>query len=204
MIYFIAFFAPFFYALSIILESCLSLNIFKKPSTMCFFVSCTNSLFVPLLFFLGFPTFPESSAWILYFLIAAIDIAYLYPYYIALKKTDTSVVSALFGIGTIFIPILSFIFLDDVLTPVQYIGFFIVIFASVILNLNKTKGLKLNAAFYLMFLSSFLLSCRMILAKAALQIDTNWINVMVYPHIISGTLAFLFLFPKKFRKDICK
>ena len=90
------------------------------------------------------------------------------------------------------------------LRPVQYIGFFIVIFASIALNLKQTTGLKLNKAFYLMFLSSFLLACRMILAKAALEIDTTWINVMVYPHLISGALAFLFLVPKKFRQDIHK
>ena len=129
MIYLIAFLSPFFYALSVLIESFLSLGIFKKPATMCFYASLTNALFVPLMFYFGTPTWPEMRFWIVYILLAMIDIAYLYPYYIALKNTDTSVVSSLFSIGKVFVPLLSFCVLGDVLSPVQYLGFFIVIFA---------------------------------------------------------------------------
>ena len=86
MLYLIAFFAPCFYALSILIESLLSLNIFKKPATMCFFVSLTNSLFVPLIFLLDFPSIPTIQSIIVYIILALLDIIYLYPYYMALKK----------------------------------------------------------------------------------------------------------------------
>ena len=204
MIYLIAFLSPMFYALSILIESFLSLDIFKKPTTMCFYASLTNAMFVPLMFYFGTPTIPEANLWIIYAILALIDIAYLYPYYIALKNTDTSIVSSLFAIGKIFIPILSFYVLGDVLTPLQYIGFFLIISASVVLNLKKGFSLTLNKAFYLMFLSSFLLSCRMILAKFALTSDDIWVNTIVWPNLISGTMVFLFLLVKNFRPDIKK
>ena len=204
MIYLIALLSPLFYALSVLIESFLSLDIFKKPATMCFYASLTNALFVPLMFYFGTPTWPQMQFWIVYALLAIIDIVYLCPYYIALKKTDTSIVSSLFSIGKIFIPVLSFCFLGDILTPLQYTGFFIVISASFVLNMKKGFSLKINQAFYLMFLSSFLLACRVILAKYALGSDGIWVNTIVYPNLISGVMVFLFLMFKKFRPDIRK
>ena len=204
MIYLIAFLSPLFYALSVLIESFLSLDIFKKPVTMVFYASLTNALFVPLMFYFGIPVWPEMRFWIVYVMLAIIDITYLYPYYIALKKTDTSVVSSLFAIGKIFIPLLSFFVLGDILTPLQYLGFFIVIFASAVLNMKKGFSLNLNQAFYLMFLTSFLLSCRVILAKYALNSDGIWVNTIVYPNLISGAMVFLFLLVKNFRPDIKK
>lgn len=204
MIYLIAFLSPLFYALSVLIESFLSLDIFKKPSTMCFYASLSNAIFVPIMFYFGTPTIPEVNLWGVYVLLAFIDIAYLYPYYIALKNTDTSIVSSLFAIGKIFIPILSFYILGDILTPIQYIGFFLIISASVVLNLKKGFSLKLNKAFYLMFLASFLLSCRVILAKFALNSDDIWVNTIVWPNLISGAMVFLFLLVKDFRPDIKK
>ena len=204
MIYIIAFLSPLFYALSVLIESFLSLDIFKKPVTMCFYASLTNALFVPLMFYFGTPIWPKGYLWIVYTLLAIIDITYLCPYYIALKKTDTSVVSSLFAIGKIFVPLLSFCFLGDILTPLQYLGFFIVISASAVLNMNKGFTLRFNQAFYWMFLSSFLLSCRVILAKYALTQDGIWVNAIVFPNLISGAMVFLFLLVKNFRPDIKK
>ena len=202
MIYFIAFLSPFFYALSVLIESFLSLDIFKKPATMCFYASLTNAIFIPLMFFFGTPTWPEMQFWFVYATLAIIDITYLYPYYIALKNTDTSIVSSLFAIGKVFLPLLSFFFLGDLLKPLQYAGFFIVLSASIILNMKKETSFKINKAFYLMLLSSFLLSCRVILAKYALNSDGIWVNTIIYPNLISGTMVFLFLFVKKIRPDI--
>ena len=204
MIYCIAFLAPFLYALTILIESRLSLDIFKKPATMCFFVSLTNALFIPLVFLLGMPTIPPiQHAW-LYFVLAVIDIAYLYPYYQSLKRTDTSIVSALFTLGKIFVPILSYIFLKDILSDVQYFGFVVILLASAVLSLKHPLHFRLNNAFYFMLLSSLLLSFRTISAKFLLQTDTNWINLLIYPNLISGMLIFCGLFFKKLRQDVKK
>ena len=200
--HFVAFLAPCFYALSILIESILSLDIFKKPATMSFFVSLTNSLFVPLLLFFGMPSLPSLSNFGIYVILAIFEVVYLYPYYIALKKTDTSIVSALFTTGKVFIPILSYILLNDILTPIQYLGFFTVIFASIFLTIKKRAHFHINTAFYLMLIASFLWSLHAILTKYVLLSDQNWINTLIYPNLISGTLIFLCLAFKKLRKDI--
>ncbi len=204
MIYFIAFLAPFLYALTILIESRLSLDIFKKPATMCFFVSLTNCLFIPFVFFLGMPTLPSLQHIWLYLVLGIIDIAYLYPYYQALKKTDTSIVSALFTLGKIFVPILSYILLKDILSDIQYCGFLIILFASAVLSLKHPLHFRLNKAFYFMLLSSLLLSFRTVSAKYLLQTEASWINLLIYPNLISGALIFAGLFFKQLRKDIKK
>ena len=128
--YFVAFLAPLFYAMSVVIESFLSLAVFKRPIVMLFFVSLTNALFTPLVLLMGWPTVPTFESVLMYGLIGVIDVAYLYPYYMALKKTDVSIVSSLFALGKIFVPVLAFILLRDSLTIAQYIGFFIIIFTS--------------------------------------------------------------------------
>ncbi|MBR6412181.1 MAG: DMT family transporter [Alphaproteobacteria bacterium] len=204
MTYIIAFLSPLFYALSVIIESFLSLAVFKKPIVMLFFVSLTNALFVPLVLCLGTPTLPDGYSWLIYCLIACIDICYLYPYYKALKKTDTSIVSSLFALGKIFVPILAFILLQDKLETRQYIGFVIIILASAFLNKKSQDKFRLNQAFYLMFLSSFLLALRICIVKYVLWRDNNYINVLIYPNLISGLIPFTFLVLKQNRREISR
>ena len=160
---------------------------------MLFFVSLTNALFVPLVFLLGIPTWPSGHSWFIYTLIACIDICYLYPYYKALKKTDTSIVSSLFSLGKIFVPVLAFIILRERLALSQYVGFIIIILASAFLNKNPSDKFRFNNAFYLMFLSSFLLALRICIVKYVLEEEHNYINVLIYPNLISGLIPFTFL-----------
>ena len=202
IIYVIAFLSPLFYALSVLIDRFLSVDIFKKTTTICFYSCLTNALFVPLLFVFGMPTLPDLNCFIAYVILAFIDVAYLCPYYIALKKTDASVVAAMFALGKAFVPILAFFVLGDVLTPVQYFGFFIVVFAAVALNMEKRFSLKLNSAFYLMLLSSFMRALYIVLAKYALNSDELWINTIVYPCVISSIMVLSFLLIKNFRSDI--
>ncbi len=92
--------------------------------------------------------------------------------------------------------------LGDVLSPLQYIGFFIVIIASVALNIEKKFSFRINSAFYLMFLSGLLRALHVVVAKYALNSDETWINTVVYPGIISSMMVFLFLLVKNVRTDI--
>ena len=200
--YLIAFLSPLFYASSVVIESFLSLAVFKKPIVMLFFVSLTNALFVPLVLFLGFPTIPDVYSCFIYALIACIDICYLYPYYKAFKKTDTSIVSSLFALGKIFVPVMAFVVLHERLELSQYIGFIIIILASAMLNKKANDKFRFNQAFYLMFLSSFLLALRICIVKYVLETEQNYINVLIYPNLISGLIPFTFLISAQNRRDI--
>lgn len=195
-IVFIAFLSPLFAAFDSIIECRLSNNNFKNPLTMIFYISLMNCVFLPLLLFFGMPTLPSLHAIPFYFLLALIDVVYLYPYYKAMKVIDTSIVSALMSLGQITIPLMTYFLLDEHLKNSQYIGFIMIILASVILSINDFSFPKLNRAFYYMLLVSLLKAFYVVIQKSALTHDDNWINMMIYVNTMSGFLPFLlFLHP---------
>ena len=201
---FIAFFAPIFNALASAIESKLSNNTFKHQTTMIFYISMMNWVFLPICLLFGMPTLPTPTALICYLGLAMIDVIYLYPLYTSLKVIDNSIVSALFSLGQITIPLMSFLFLGEVLSIEQYIGFIIIILSSIALSVKGKKIPKLSKAFYYMVLVSLLKSGYFILEKYVLIEDENWINMVIYPNIISGLLPFTFFFVKKWRRNIIK
>lgn len=200
----IAFFAPLFYAMAVIIESQLSNRTFKRQTTMIFYISLMNAVFLPLVLFFGQPSIPPASSLWLYALLALLDIIYLYPYYTAMKVIDTSIVAALFSLGEVSVPILSYLLLGEVLNLHQYIGFVIIIMASVALSVKGNKIPKLSRAFYYMVVASLLVSFRVVLIKYVMNIDGNWINMVIFPNLISGMLPFLLLCVGKYRRDIIK
>ncbi len=204
MVLFIAFLSPMFYATAVLIESLLSNYTFKHQTTMIFYISMMNCVFLPLVLFFGHPTLPQGNMLWFYLLLAVIDVGYLYPYYSAMKVIDTSIVSALFALGQVIVPILSFVILREVLNLHQYIGFMIIIMASIALSIKGDKIPKLNRAFYYMMLSSFMLSSRIIFVKLVIKEEGNWVNLVFWPNLISGIIPLGLLFIKKYRKDIVK
>lgn len=201
---FIAFFAPIFNALASTIESRLSNNVFKHQTTMMFYISMMNWVFLPLCFLFGAPTAPTPTALFCYLGLAMIDVLYLYPLYTSMKVIDNSIVAALFSLGQITIPLMSFLFLGEILNLEQYIGFTIIIMASVALSIKGTRIPKLSKAFYYMVFASLLRAGYIVLEKYVLIEDENWINMVIYPNIMSGLIPFSFLFVRKWRKDIIK
>ncbi len=204
LVYLIAFLSPFFSSIAVIIESLLSNNTFKRQTTMIFYISLMNTVFLPLVLFFGCPSIPSTECLVLYFLLAVFDVLYLYPYYTAMKVIDTSIVAALFSLGNVIIPIMSFFILDEVLSLHQYIGFAIIIMASVALSIKGDRIPKLSRAFWYMVLASLMVSGRFVLVKYVIALDGNWVNMVVWPNIFSGLLPFLLLLFKKYRKDIAR
>ena len=203
-ILFIALLAPLFTSFANIIECKLSNNNFKHPLTMIFYISLMNCVFLPLLLFFGMPTLPTLSVLPFYFVLAVIDVVYLYPYYKAMKVIDTSIVSALFSLGQITIPIMTYLFLDEHLKQSQYFGFVIIILASIVLSINDFKMPKLNRAFYYMVFVSFLRAFYVVIQKCAFQYDDSWINMMIYVNTLSGLLPFLLFLHKPSAERIKK
>lgn len=200
----IAFFAPVFYAMAVIIESLLSNRTFKRQTTMIFYISLMNAVFLPLILFFGTPSLPPANCIWLYIILALLDIIYLYPYYTAMKVIDTSIVAALFSLGEVIVPVLSYFLLGEILNLHQYIGFAVIILASVALSIKGSKIPKLNRGFYYMCTASLLVSFRIVLIKYVMNLDGNWINMVIYPNLISGILPFTLLFIGKCRRDIVK
>ena len=201
---FIALLAPIFYTFANIIECKLSNNIFKHPVVMVFYISLMNCLFLPLLLLFGIPSFVSFKLLLIYGVLAVIDVWYLFPYYKAMKVIDTSIVSALFSLGQITIPVLTYFVLDEKLNISQYVGFGIIIVSSVVLSINNFRKLELNRAFYYMVGVSLLRAFYVVLEKYAFKFDSSWINMVVYVNVISCLLPFLFLLNKEYNKKIKK
>ncbi len=203
-VYLIAFLSPILSSIAVSIESRLSNTTFKHQTTMIFYISLMNIVFLPLIFLFGQPDIPRADCLKLYLLLATFDVLYLYPYYTAMKVIDTSIVAALLSLGNVIIPIMSYFLLDEVLNLHQYIGFTIIIMSSIALSIKGDRAPKLSRAFWYMMLASFMISCRFVLIKYVITLDGNWVNMIVYPNLFSGLLPFLFLLSKKHRKDILR
>lgn len=196
----IAFLAPTLHALSCILDAHFSNNIFKKPSSLIFYATVTNIIVIPFLFVFGTPNIPSLSVFAVIFAIALIDVFYQVPYYIALRKVDTSITVALFSLGKISVPILAYFIVGEKLHLSQYIGFGIILLSSFLLNFDRKK-LKLNVAFFLMLIVSLALSLASVLEKYSLE-RVDFITLVFWMTLFTTLISISFLFIKNIHKDI--
>jgi drug/metabolite transporter (DMT)-like permease len=117
---------------------------------------------------------------------------YLLPYYKALSLDEASYVIPLFNFYPIFVLGLSFVFLQESLSFMQYIGCVIIIFAGFLLSLEKLdrKIFTFRKSFFWMILSSLLFAGAQVLYKFGVQEIPFW-NTLPYEGfgIMLGALA---------------
>ena len=184
----VAFLEPVLHAWSNILDNYFSNTLFPNLSVLLFFGTLLNLVFLPIvLFFDPFVGVPLSLMWILG-VIAVVNVVYAFPYYWALRHADTSVVASLFSLGKIFVPLLAFLIVGEVLLLPQYIGFGLIILSSALLTLDL-KALKLNKAFFLMLLVSFVLAFQTILYKYVFEAGVNWGSVVAVLTLMELVIA---------------
>lgn len=172
-----AFLEPILHAWSNIIDNHFSNNVFPRLAVLLFFGTTLNFLFLPVIFIVGgLPEGIPLSLLPLVFLIGLINVVYLFPYYWALRHTDTSVVGSLFALGRIFVPILAFFFLKESLAPLQYAGFLIIIMSATFLTLDL-RTFKLNRAFFLMLAVTFALAVQAITYKYVFDQGVSWSSV---------------------------
>ena len=200
MYIFLAFLMPFCHALSCIIDSHLSNNIFKKIPSLVFYATISNILIIPFLFFFGTPTIPSLEILVVLLLISVIEVFYQVPYYLALRSIDTSIVVALFALGEITLPILAYFIVDEKLSFFQYSGFGIILLSTFLLNFD-IKKLKLNIAFALMLIVSVLLSLSSVLSKYSLQ-NVDFVTVLFWISLFTTFINFSFLILPQNRQDI--
>lgn len=194
----IALLSPFFYGFATILDNYLTNKLTKTVWVLVFFSGIP--LFTPLVFLFQSPGIPPLSLFPLLFVAALIDVLYLYPYYKALQFEDTSVVVSLFSLGRIFVPILAFLFIREVLQPIQYLGFFIVILAGAALTFNRKK-LRLNKAFLYMCLAALLIAIQAVIYKYIFS-QVTWSTGYVWMALCYFAIVLCFLFVPRLRRAI--
>ena len=199
----VAFISPMAHAVSNIFDSYVSSTVFKRIPTTIFYINLTNILGILCLPLFGPIHSLPVEAWLLVGVLAAINIGYQFPYFAALNRTDTSVVAALFQIEKVFIPVWAFLIVGEVLHPIQYAGFGIIILFSLLLNISHKTHIKINSGFWLMCLVSIMLSFDGAFYKALLE-HTDWVSAAFWVAVTSFVMQFMMIFIRPVRQDIVK
>lgn len=186
-----------FFSTGVLIDNHLISNIFKKPSSLMFYSSISNILFIPLLWIIALPKIPEWNLMIPLMIVGICEVAYLYPYYKALKIDESSVVIALFSLGKIFIPIIAYFVVGERLTYLHYIGFIIIVFSS--FAITKQGRLMFKKSLWYMFATGIILSIHASVYKYNLE-KLDWITAMTWTTLFS-TILILILALTRFRKE---
>lgn len=201
----IAFIAPMLHAVSNILDARVSNFLFKTNASTIFYLGITNLFVLPfLVLFGGFDVLKIHPQMLpILFVVALFEILYQIPYFKALKRIDTSVVGAMFSLGKILLPVFAYIIVGEKLYFWQYVGFFIIIAATLFLNLKKKVVFQINFAFYLMIIASLMITLNTIFSKKAL-LEMNWLSFSFYYIILADIFLFLALLYPSFLKMVKK
>lgn len=199
----VAFISPMAHAVSNIFDSYVFGTVFKRIPTTIFYVNLTNILGILCLLLFGPIHSLLPQAWLLVILLSVINVGYQFPYFAALGKIDTSIVAALFQLEKIFIPLWAFLIVGEVLYPIQYVGFGLIILFSLLLNINPKAYIKINSGFWLMCLVTIMLSFEGVLYKALLN-HTDWVSAAFWVAFVSFIIQFTMIFYHPVRQDIFK
>jgi drug/metabolite transporter (DMT)-like permease len=183
-----AFFDPILHAWANVLDSYFSNKLFERLTPLIFFSTIIELCVLPIIWIISPPSFISLNVAAIIFAISLIEVLYLYPYYWSLRHTDTSVVASLFSLGRIFVPLFAFFVVGERLSGWQYLGFFILIAASVLLALDIRK-MKLNRAFFLMFTVSAVLAIQSVLLKYVYDQGIGWGTSIIWMTIFQFVIA---------------
>ena len=172
---------------------------------MIFYFYITGLLILPIVAIFFNIKMPSAEAWIVYSLLGFIEVISLFPFYTAFKKADTSIIRGLTSIGKILIPIGAYIFLGERLGFIQYLGYGLIIIASLALTFKKNTKYIFNTAIYFIIISSLIKIFSQIIEKYFLNINgTDWINMAFYVTLTSGLFSLFLLLKKSWRVEIKK
>lgn len=159
-----ALFTPLLFAIVNIADDNLVRRVYKSPE----FGVITSGLFalLPLLSIPFLPlTIPHAQIIFLALLAGFLTILYYLFYFKALLIESPSVVIALFSLSRAIIPFLAYFFLGELLTLYQYVGFFIILCASIGISVVDIKKFYLPKSFYYILFASIFTASIAILDK---------------------------------------
>lgn len=201
---FFALATPFLWAFSMTIDGFLANRRFGRPMTLAFYASTFGNLaFLPFVFLIQRPTLPPAALVPIIVALGVINVGYLYPYYKGLQEADTSIVSALFSIGRIFIPILAFFIVGEKLGVGQYAGITLIILSCTLLSLERSlTHMKLNAAFWYIALAALITAFEGVLYKYLFEHGVTWSTAVGGQYMASLMLILFVLFHGATRADI--
>lgn len=140
--------------------------------------------FLPLLYLIESPgvlTVQDAPG---YLLVAVVGVLAYLPYFYSLKIEDTSTVISLFSMGRIFLAILAYLLIGEILSIWQYLGLGLIVISSFFLTFEKKKKMNLHLSFWYMLVCSLLWAFQLVLFKSMLN-TISWATGLFWTTLFS-------------------
>ena len=200
----LAILATFFWACTNIFDKILRTKYLKHSIALTASFGIFGLLFSTLLFpFVGIPTIPIQN--LVAAFVAGISVTYAIIFYIrALSLEEASRVVPLWHLAPVFTLVLAVIFLNEILTPLKYYGFTLILLGGFLISTRHVETrFHLSPAVVFMLLSSILVATGDVLMKFALSTGIFWQTFFVFYSGVSLGNISLFILPtvrKNFKK----
>ncbi len=200
--FWIALLAPLFFSLSVQVDKILLSKYFKNSGVGVIVTSAFSTLvfLVPAWFFAETVRLPLHDIFS-FLMVGVIDIAYLYPYLLALKKDEASLVAPLFQMIPVLYLIAGYFFLGETVSSIQLLGSAIIIFASLTLVFNFQRWKWEWPVFFLMLGASLLIVAGGILFKDS-ALESNFAGALFWQYLGSFLVSLFLLCFSPFRKTL--
>ncbi|MDP3765997.1 MAG: EamA family transporter [Nanoarchaeota archaeon] len=180
--------------LSLIDKIIISKGYIKNPLVYIVLNGLMNILLIFLLPFVGFEPLNFMNISILLFSGITFS-ASVILYYKAVQYEEISRVAMLYQLAPIFVLILSFLFLGEVLTKNHLIGFLFLLSAGIIVSYKQVKNsFKLSKVFYLMLTSAIIGALSFVAAKHIFNVTSFW-SAFLWLRLSGFTALFVLLSP---------
>lgn len=190
-----------FNAGAILVDKILIRTALPKPLAYTFYVNILQLLALLLIPF-GFNLTLDRST---YLAIGAglVGVLAFYTYFSSLKHNEASVVGPLVGMfNPLFALALGGMFLGQVLTPLQYVAFFILIIGALFLTLNHWhKKVSFGKKFLWMAAAGFFFGLSYVFLREAF-LGTTFLNAFIISRAAAGIFALSFLIHPLIRREV--
>lgn len=186
---------------AILVDKILIKKSFPSPMVYTFYVNVLQ-LLVLLLIPFGFQ-FSFGTPAILAILSGIISVAALYAFFTSLRENEASTVGPVVGtLNPLFALILGGIFLNQILNPLQYIAFLIILLGTLVLTFNLwSKKLAVGSKLLWMVLAGAVFGLSYVLLREAF-LSTSFINGLIISRATSGVVALSLLAVPAIRSQV--
>ena len=195
--------AQFIWAFTSVIDKIvISKGYIKSPLVYIVLNGLMNIFLIFLLPFVGFEPLKLIDFLVALFAGIALSAA-VTIYYKAVQYDEISKIKMIDQIGPIFVLILSFLFLGEILTKNHFIGFLFLISAGLVVSYKKVKNsFKLSKAFYYMLISTFLAALYYVSSKHIFSVAGFW-SAFLWLRLTSFSALFV-LFVPSIRKQFAE
>jgi drug/metabolite transporter (DMT)-like permease len=188
---FFALMAPFLWAVGSVVVKFMRLRHVKSPLGYIVFIAPTAFLSLLLLFFEPFVNAGLKNALLILLSGIFAGVGY-YLFIYALHEEEVSRATTLYGVTPLFVLLLATIFLNEILSPKDYVAFFLILAGTFLISAkNSGSGLRLRKGFFIIMLSSFAWAIHNVLLKIASS--ANFPTMMIWREAGFLLLVFGFL-----------